>query len=145
MLPRDTISKSVFFEKFDNEDVILDGTTNFKTILGINFLQGSTASDTILKCGSQNVYQNFAKDTAYIELNFPCEDNLKLEKTGQDEAQIIVNYVVRDRGNIPDPFNDSFASINSQVFLTNFFLFIIVLGGIIFLVSMHFLGMKMKR
>jgi len=145
MLPRDTITKSIFFEKGDNEDKILDSTTDFKTILGIHFLQSSNASDTFLKCGQEDVYQNFGEFTGYIDLNFSCQNNLKIEKTGTDEAQIIVNYVVRDRGNIPDPFNDSFAAINTQVFLTNFFLFIIILGGIIFLVSMHFLGLKMKK
>ena len=103
MLPADTITYTKHIPLSGAGDYIIENSINVKTILSASFLQANISSNTQLVCGSNIFYDNFAKDTPYNEMNFVCNDILKITKTGTDEAMVVVNYVMRDRVNSFDP------------------------------------------
>lgn len=125
MLPKDTITYMQHIPlQSAGEYVIFQGNS---TVLGVNFLQSAISSNTDLKCDNNLWYRNFAKDIPYISLNRQCSGTLKFVKTGNDEAMILVNYIPY--------FDTSTTTLPTFTFgevLTNFFLFILIVG---FLVS----------
>ncbi len=91
-LPTDTITYSAEI----NGTQTIELATITTTILGFASHQSAVASDTKLKCGETLIANNFARDFDYVPLNYVCKDILKIEKTGQDTAMVIVNYANRD-------------------------------------------------
>lgn len=89
ILPPDTISYTKHFVgEFDY--VISSGSS---TVLGFSSKQKNTASDTRLYCGNVEILDNFATSYDYLPLNYVCSSTLWLDKTGRDEAMIVVNYL----------------------------------------------------
>jgi hypothetical protein len=88
MLPTNTITFPF--------NILGAGTTTIytgnSTVYGVVFLQGNVSSNTVLQCNSNMIFKNFAKDTAYMPMNYTCVGDLKIVKTGNDEAMILVNY-----------------------------------------------------
>lgn len=128
MLPADTITYTYYIDGIDEFDV---ETQYPLTILGASFTQGGTASETQLLCGQEMIFNNFAKDISYVEMNKVCNDVLSVEKTGQDEAMLLINYVLYDvvEASTTQQINIKNGMTYGDI-LTNYFLFIIMLGFI---------------
>lgn len=63
------------------------------TILAITFQQEKDLSDTILYCGNDPLAKNYGKDFAQSFTNYKCDDDIILNKTGNDEASLIITYI----------------------------------------------------
>jgi protein involved in ribonucleotide reduction len=129
IFPNDTITYTIHIPTGGAGDYII--SNNFPTtILGFAFYQKNVASDSIITCGSTPFFDNFAQTIPYISANYICNDVLKIVKTGNDEAMILVNYV---------PYNISLNSTSTPFaqngfsygdILISFFLFIIMVAGV---------------
>lgn len=75
-----------------NTEQILVLGTNPKIILGVYVQQSGTASETLLLCGTQVFAKNYSKDFSLNLTYRECNDVIKAEKTGQDEAFISLTY-----------------------------------------------------
>lgn len=94
MFPVDAIT--VTTELIGEDDFIFENTTNPKTILGLSIQQSGIASDSFVLCGQETVAKNYAKEVSQVLLNFNCNDIIKVEKTGNDDAFFILTYVPYD-------------------------------------------------
>ena len=94
MFPVDAIT--VTTELIGVSDFILVNDTNPKTILGLSIQQSGTASDSFVLCGQATVAKNYAKEISQVLLNAKCNDIIKVEKTGNDDAFFILTYVPYD-------------------------------------------------
>jgi uncharacterized membrane protein len=129
MLPFDTITYTIHIPHSGSGTYIISNIFP-TTILGFSFNQKNVASDSIIQCGDVKVFDNFATSIPYISLNYLCNDVLKIVKTGNDEAMILVNYV---------PYNITLNSTSTPLFkngfsygdiLILFFFFIIMVAGV---------------
>jgi hypothetical protein len=96
MLPIDTLSWNIHIDGIGTIPLYSFTSESPGTILGVSFTQEKDLSTTELWCGSDIVFVNWAKDVPYCEMVYICDDDLYLEKTGQDEAFVVINYVARD-------------------------------------------------
>lgn len=103
MFPKDAITFVIELQGTVSTTIT---TVTPTTVLGYTTLQSGAASDTILFCGSQQIFNNFAKEFVYTPLSFLCNDTLRLEKTGNDTSDILITYVER---NIASSTEESFA------------------------------------
>lgn len=91
MFPNDTITFSgEFCGQYSNFDI---STLAQNTILGVAMQQANNSSDTTLKCGNDEVSRNYATNYSHVPMNLQCENDIHLDKTGNDCAFLIVNYV----------------------------------------------------
>lgn len=91
MFPNDTITFSgEFCGQYSNFDIFDGGNS---TILGVAMQQANVSSDTTLKCGNEAVARNYATNYSHVPMSKNCEDDIHLDKTGNDCAFLIVNYV----------------------------------------------------
>lgn len=97
---------------FDNDAVTLvweqagAGSHEFlpagiRTIIGYSIQQSGQASDTLLKCGSDTIARNYARDAAFNQLSYHCSGSISVTKTGNDNIFISITYVPRDTRLIP--------------------------------------------
>jgi len=129
MLPSNTISYTKEIPLNGAGDYVI--TTSYPTtILGFASIQGNVASDTKLVCGSNQILNNFSKDFFYTELNYVCEGTLKITKTGNDQAMIIVNYVNYNNQLVATSTPTIYAGFSQGELLIAFFFFIIMLAGV---------------
>lgn len=77
--------------------------TSVKYILGASIQQENVSSTSEVLCGSSVVARNYAKDLIHNNLQYRCEDDLKISKTGNDDASFIVTYVEKDLALTPTP------------------------------------------
>lgn len=127
--PTDTISFPVNIPQGGAGDYII--TTQYPTtILGISFYQGNVSSDSILYCGSNLIFDNFAQSISYLQLNYSCYDTLKITKTGNDKAMIMVNYVPYDLKNNPTSTPTIINGFTYGEMLISFFLFLFMVAGV---------------
>ena len=142
MFPKDAITQTT--ELQGAGDFVFDNTTDPKTILGISIQQSGTASDSFVLCGADTIAKNFSKELANVVLNYECNDILKVEKTGNDDAFFIITYV---------PYK-TIAGTTSPTFINGFSYDGILIGLLLFLMFflMFFgglwnkiIGIKTKR
>ena len=91
--PKDALTKTIIIQGVTDETLI---TKIPNTILAIRIQQSGIASETMVLCGVEPVALNYAKDFPISLVNYVCNDIVKVEKTGQDEAFISVTYVPYD-------------------------------------------------
>jgi hypothetical protein len=106
-------------------------TTSYPTtILGFASIQANVDSNTKLMCGSSQILNNFSKDFLYTDLNYLCNNTLKITKTGNDQAMVIVNYVNYDRTSLSTSTPIIYAGFSQGDLLIAYFLFIIMIGSV---------------
>jgi len=130
VLPYDTITKTYLLSG-SGTTVIQSGTTP-KTVLSVSYLQANVSSDTDLMCGSTIIYRNFATNVGMQEMNYTCNDVLQFVKTGNDTAQVVVNYVSRIRNiDNPDPYSTTqWVLMNELVKIVLFITALIFMVGV---------------
>jgi hypothetical protein len=90
MFPNDTISFSFeFCGQYNNFDV---STLDQSTIVGIAMQQENNSSDTTIKCGNDPIARNYATNYSHVPMNHQCENDIHVDKTGNDCAFVIINY-----------------------------------------------------
>jgi len=94
MLPTDT--KTIATGVSGTGNTIVVSGTNPKTILGVAMQQGNVASDTDVRCGTEVIARNYATNFSYVPTNKVCYNTINIEKTGNDNAHVIINYVTYD-------------------------------------------------
>lgn len=77
-------------------NTIVVNTTTPKTILGVQIVQQNTASDTIVRCGTENVVFNYATTLPMFFLSYVCNGTINIQKTGNDTAHTIITWVDYD-------------------------------------------------
>lgn len=93
-MPTDTLT--IWREVTGNGNTLLVSGSTTKTILGVAMQQGNTSSDTDLRCGTQVIARNYATNFSYVPLNKVCTSTINIQKTGNDNASLVVNYVPYD-------------------------------------------------
>jgi len=63
------------------------------TILGVAMQQSNTSSNTVVKCGNDIIAKNYATNFSNVPMNYQCNDDIIISKTGNDDASVIVTYV----------------------------------------------------
>lgn len=124
----------------------VSGTTP-KTILGVSVQQSATNSQSDIRCGPTDIFvRNYGKDFPFNILNKKCEQDIVIEKTGQDSASFIITYVPRYitndtinasisgslTGNMIAPDASTSASLNGITWLL-----FVSMGILIFLQAVH--------
>lgn len=110
-LPSDT--KTIQIEVQGTANTVLVNTTTAKTILGVAIQQQNIASDTDLRCGTTVLARNYATNFSYVPINYICFSTINIQKTGNDKASVVVNYVERDTSTTLDPLSDLTATVVS--------------------------------
>lgn len=113
--------------------LVLVSTTSPTRILGLHMQQENVASLTQIKCGDYVVGKNYAKDYTLDLLNFHCNSDISVVKTGNDEAFVSVTY-------IREPDYHQVNTSNGFTYgdmVIGFFLFILVVS--------HFFGGILNR
>ena len=93
-MPTDTVT--LFNEVSGTGNTVLVSGTTGKTILGVAMQQQNVASDTDVRCGTTVIARNYATNFSYVPINKVCYDTINIQKTGNDTASVIVNYVPYD-------------------------------------------------
>lgn len=93
-MPTDTLT--IWREVTGNGNTLLVSGSTTKTILGVAMQQGNTSSDTDLRCGTEVIARNYATNFSYVPLNKVCTSTINIQKTGNDNASLVVNYVPYD-------------------------------------------------
>lgn len=88
-------------------EVLVSGPNDFiwltaseKVLLAVNIQQSGVASETNIYCGDTIFAKNYAKDLAQKHIFKNCSENIRLSKTGQDEAFVTLVY---HEGFLKDP------------------------------------------
>jgi len=63
-----------------------------KIILGVAMQQGNVSSDTEVRCGNDVVAKNYATNFSHVPINYLCDDDINITKTGNDDASVIITY-----------------------------------------------------
>jgi len=107
----DTIT---FSQEFcgENDVVLVNG--NFHTILGVGMQQSNNSSNTTVECGDTPIAKNYATNYSHVPMNYQCNDNIELQKTGQDCSFVIVNYIPALNGNYATSTYNSTTNIASS-------------------------------
>ena len=90
-MPNDTITKWVEVSGTGNTIVVPHNGTS--TILGVAMQQANVSSDTDLRCGNEIIARNYATNFSYVPLNKTCTSTINIDKTGNDKASLVINYV----------------------------------------------------
>lgn len=89
MIPNDTITHS---QEYCGPQSVIISSGDQHTILGVAMQQSNVSSDTTVECGNIAVAKNYATNYSHVPMNYQCEDNIELTKTGNDCAFVILNY-----------------------------------------------------
>ena len=74
------------------------------SILGVAMQQSNISSDTVIECGNTPIAKNYATNYSHVPMNYQCDDNIEISKSGQDCAFVIINYTpffTNDSNNYP--------------------------------------------
>lgn len=77
------------------------------TVIGVAMQQSNNSSATQVKCDNDLIAQNYATNFSNVLMNYQCDGDIEISKTGQDEATVIVSY-------IPDRFTGD-SSTTTQI------------------------------
>lgn len=91
MFPNDAITISEPISGITSIQITSGGGPN--TILAVSMQQENNSSDTTIECGNDAVARNYATNFSVVQMNYQCDDNIIISKTGNDEAFVIVTYV----------------------------------------------------
>ena len=94
MFPDNAITISQIFDGSVSSTIIIP--TYPSTLLGVNISQENLASNTNLYCGNELVLTNFAKTTEFMLIHKICNDVVRVQKAGNDKAQLLLTYVPYD-------------------------------------------------
>ena len=116
-----------------NNSADIVSTTDPKIVLGVGIQQSGVASESLIYCGNDLLAKNYAKDFSQHLIYHECNDVIRIEKTGQDEAFFSVVYYegtlgVRNETTGAEFFPDKTLSYGEAVmiwFLTLFTLYFI--------------------
>jgi len=86
MFPDNAITISQIFDGSVSSTIIIP--TYPSTLLGVNISQENLASNTNLYCGNELVLTNFAKTTEFMRIHKICTDVVRVQKAGNDKAQL---------------------------------------------------------
>jgi len=66
-----------------------------KTILGVSIQKsgGGSSGNAIVFCGADTVSTAYSNNHNYTFLNYQCNDNIIIEKSGNDNGSFTINYV----------------------------------------------------
>ena len=92
--PTDAITKTI--NASGTQTLYLEASNATRTILGVSIQQENLASDSEILCGNEQIIKNYAKNTQFNLINKICKGDLVFNKTGTDEAELIITYVNRD-------------------------------------------------
>jgi len=97
------------------------------TILSVHIQQSGLASETQLLCGPDVIAFNFAKDYGLDLIQYFCNQNLTISKTGQDKAFVSLTYIKRDisQATSTEPF--VFNGYTNGEIINGVFLFLILM------------------
>lgn len=101
------------------------------TVLGVQVMQEKISSAIKIFDSTENILINYAVNSPYIAQNYVGIGDLKISKTGNDEAFVTINYVpynIRDTiaTNTPGIIN----GFTQGELLISYFLFIFMVAGI---------------
>lgn len=63
------------------------------TILAVAMQQSNVSSDTEIRCDGDLVAKNYATNFSNVTMNFQCDDDIIVSKTGNDDATIVITFV----------------------------------------------------
>jgi hypothetical protein len=61
-------------------------------ILNVHMVQSDTASNTGIKCGTQAIAKNYARETVDVYMAYRCFGNISINKTGNDISFSQITY-----------------------------------------------------
>lgn len=117
--------------------------TGNRKIVGLSIQQSGTASQSTIKCGTGNniLAINYGKDFPFNEVNFDCNDVIRIEKTGQDSASFIISvYDINPSYPIPTsyfPQSIEFASASATAIRDTTYFTWFALTLIIFILAIN--------
>lgn len=91
MFPLDT--QTFFYELIGPGTQAVTNNGGPNTILGASIQQGNVSSDSEVLCGTVTVAKNYATNFSHVPMNYQCDDDIYVTKTGNDAASFVVNYV----------------------------------------------------
>lgn len=93
IFPNDTVT--LLDEINGNGSLQLTSGGNPKTVLGVDIQKtgGGQSGDAIIYCGGDIISLAYSTNHSYTFLNYQCNDNIIVSKTGQDKAFFTINYV----------------------------------------------------
>lgn len=114
-----------------SQTITVSSTMTPKTILAVQMMQSNVASDTILKCGTTDIFYNKATTTPQVLMNKICSNTLTISKTGNDLAYVYITYVDYDISGVTStiPLNPDFSSGD---LVNAFFSFLIIIFILIY-------------
>jgi len=89
MFPNDTITHG---QEYCGQIDLIISSGDQHTVLGVAMQQENNSSDTTVECGNTAIARNYATNYSHVPMNYQCEDNIELTKTGNDCAFVIINY-----------------------------------------------------
>lgn len=149
MFPNDSITISEPISGNVVQQMTSGGGPN--TILAVSMQQANVSSDTTIECGNDPVARNYATNFSVVHMNYQCDDNIIISKTGNDEAFVIITYVpyftgdfsTTTEGTIYNPNSDIstssdivvYGSISAGEFIISFILLMAILLKLMELLS----------
>ena len=93
-------SRTISILVVGNQNITWVTSTEPKLLLALEIQQSGVASNSLVYCGNDLIAKNYAKDFGQILIYKRCDDIVRIEKTGQDEAYF--NLVYYDGTDIPE-------------------------------------------
>lgn len=91
IFPNDTITKT---DEYCGETDIIISYSDKNTVLAVAMQQQNISSDTIINCGNSDIVaKNYATNFSNVLMNYQCNDKIRLLKSGNDCATVVVSYV----------------------------------------------------
>lgn len=89
-------AKTVWNEISGNTNHVLVSGNTPKTVLGVSIQQGNNASETDIRCGNDVIARNYATNLGMVLVSYYCANSINVQKSGQDNASVVVTYVDYD-------------------------------------------------
>lgn len=91
MYPND--AKTVYHELVGAGSYNVTNNDGPNTILAVAVQQSNISSDSVVKCENDVVARNYATNFSNVTMNYQCEGDILISKTGNDNAAFIITYV----------------------------------------------------
>ena len=123
--PQDAITKTYYLSNVVPLQVI---DTPPITILGVHIAQSGTQSNTIITCGTAKLAVNFDKDYSLDLINYVCNENLNIEKTGAGDSSFsTITYIKRDISQATSTDTFVYNGFTNGEIINGVFLFLILM------------------
>jgi len=122
--PQDAITKTFLVDGVMPETFIDNPPT---TIFSVHIQQSGQASETHLLCGTENIAINYSKDYPLDLIQYICNSNLHISKTGNDQAIITLTYIKRDISQATTTQQYAYNGFSYGDLISGVFLFLILM------------------